>query len=307
MFLLIILEVNKSPELRRINYLFVFLLLCFLNTYSDTLVLISAFGSFQEASSISSSREQFIFVTDMAANLIYKFDTNGVLLTSFGGAGFSNNEFNQPICIDASNGLDVFVCDYRNNRIQRYDLKLSYISSFDFNSYNLTSDISKKIYYPQSFTSLPSSEVFVICDAVSYKIVKLKTLDEPMLFFGSSTGGMDRLINPVKIIRGSQLDIWVLDKGSDEVLNFDNNGAFKKRIKNPGEQEAISIAFYGNLLFWVLNERIYIYNVNTGKFERKYEFFLSTDEKLIDINVLSSQNILLLSQKKVYNYRKLNN
>ncbi|KXK55211.1 MAG: hypothetical protein UZ05_CHB002000646 [Chlorobi bacterium OLB5] len=110
--------------------------------------MISSFGKFQNAVSITTAREEYIFVSDLDANVIYKFSRSGSKLAAFGGAGLGQNELNQPYSIDASNGLDVLVADYQNNRIKRLDINLNFILQFDFNSYNLTAESSKKIYNP---------------------------------------------------------------------------------------------------------------------------------------------------------------
>jgi hypothetical protein len=212
--------------------IYVLLFLVFPILETDSLTLITSFGDFQAASSVSTSRDEFIFVADIQANKIYKYSENGDLLAEFGGSGFGENELNMPASIDASNGLDIFVCDYQNNRIQRYDIKLNYIATFNFNIYNLTADNSQKIYYPFGIAFLNSSEIFVLADASAYKIAKLKSLEEVSLLFGSSTLGYEKVLNPQKIIRGTNLDIWVLDKDADAVLNFDNFGTYVKKIYN---------------------------------------------------------------------------
>ena len=140
---------------------------------NDSLVLKGSFGKFKNAVSISTAREEFIFVSDLEDNKIYKLSTTGVELASFGGSGLGQNELNQPYSIDASNGLDVLVADYQNNRIKRLDINLNYILSFDFNSYNLTAESSKKIFNPNGVMTLSTGEVYVLCDATNYKAARI--------------------------------------------------------------------------------------------------------------------------------------
>jgi len=269
---------------------------------SDSLTFIKSFGNFQNASSISTSREEFIFISDAQTNQIYEFSENGEQLSTFGGSGFGINELNMPLALDASNGLDVFVCDYQNNRIQRYDIKLNYIASFNFNIYNLTADNSQKIYYPYGIAFLNTSEIFVLADASTYKIAKLKSLDEVSLLFGSSSLGYEKVLNPQKITRGANLDVWILDTESDAVLNFDNYGTFVKKLVNPEKNPIKSIAYYKNNLYILNKKSLIIYDLKSNKFSEYYNYFMTDSKNLKDISVLNENTILILTSKKVQKF-----
>jgi len=269
----------------------------------DSLQFISSFGNFQNAASISTSRGEFIFVTDEQSNKIYKYTKTGGLLASFGGTGFGPEQLSNPIGIDASNGLDVYVCDYQNNRIQRYDINLLYIATFDFTTYNQAADNSKKIYYPKSLAFLNSGEIFVLADATTYKVVKLKGFDEVNNLFGTNTIGFENLTNPSKIVKGSSLDIWILNKETDEILNYDNYGTYVKRLKNPENKPIISITSYDNILY-ILNEKdLLSYDLKSGKYSAYLFYSLPGTEKAVNISVLDKDTVLVLTKSKIYIYK----
>ena len=238
----------------------------------DSLYFIDSFGKFQSAQAISASREEFFFVTDIQTNQIHKFDSKGKELLTFGGSGFSNDELNIPMAIDASNGLDVYVCDYQNNRIQRYDISLNFIATFNFNTYNLIADNSRKIYYPYGIAFLNTSEIFVLADASTYKVVKLKSLDEVSLLFGSNSAEYEKITNPKKVVRGANLDVWILDKEEDAVFNYDNYGTFVKKLKNPDTSPIISIAYYKNNLYILNNKSLIMYDLKKEQLKISCEF-----------------------------------
>jgi hypothetical protein len=124
-----------GTSVKWINDLFLALLFLFTSFFSskaDTLTYTDSFGSFQNAASISASREEFIFVSDQQTNQLFKYSINGNLLQTFGGTGINENSLNGPVSVDASNGLDVYVCDNRNNRVQRYDINLHFIATFNY-------------------------------------------------------------------------------------------------------------------------------------------------------------------------------
>lgn len=270
-----------------------------LNTY-DSLQFIGSIGKFQNAVSISTAREEFIFVSDIQANKIYKFTTGGLELASFGGSGLGQNELNLPYSIDASNGLDVIVADYQNNRIKRLDINLNYILSFDFNSYNLSAESDKKIYDPLSVLTISSGEVFVICDATNYKAAKINDYSDISVVFGSNSIGYDKLDDPVKIVRGNQLDLWILDKKTNDLVNFNNFGVFVKKISNRENNPIISIAYFNENLFILHPNGLIIYDLKKGQYSKFCSF--PAIKNLTDIAVLDKNTVLLLSKDMVHKY-----
>lgn len=268
----------------------------------DSLHLIDSFGKFQSARAISASREEFIFVTDIQTNQIHKFDSKNKEILTFGGSGFSNDELNLPMAIDASNGLDVYVCDYQNNRIQRYDLSLNFIATFNFNTYNLIADNSRKIYYPYGIAFLNTSEVFVLADASTYKVVKLKSLDEVSLLFGSNSAEYEKISNPYKVVRGANLDVWILDKETDAVYNYDNYGTFVRKLINPENSPIISIAYYKNNLYILNNKSLIMYDLKKEQYGKYYNYRINKTDDIKDITAFKDDVILILTTGKVYKY-----
>ncbi len=298
--------------LKSIYILLLFLLINFrafsfgdsLNTY-DTLQFIESFGKFQNAVSISTAREEFIFVSDIQLNKIYKLSSGGKELVSFGGSGLGQNELNQPYSIDASNGLDVIVADYQNNRIKRLDINLNYILSFDFNSYNLTAESDRKIYNPRSVLTISSGEVFVICDATNYKAAKINDYSNISVVFGSNSIGYDKLDNPVKIVKGNQLDIWILDKKTNKIINFNNFGVFVKKISNKEKNPIISIAYFNDNLYILHSIGLIIYDLKKGQYSKFYSIPLI--KNLTDIALLDKNTVLFLTKDTVHKYSIQNN
>ncbi|MBE2226835.1 MAG: hypothetical protein IAE93_05820 [Ignavibacteria bacterium] len=267
---------------------------------NDSLVFKGTIGKFKNAVSISTAREEFIFVSDLEDNKIYKLSTMGVELASFGGSGLGQNELNQPYSIDASNGLDVLVADYQNNRIKRLDINLNYILSFDFNSYNLTAESSNKIYNPNGVMTLSTGEVYVLCDATNYKAARINDYNEIGIFFGSNSIGAERLDEPVKLVKGNQLDMWILDKKTGELLNFNNFGVFVKKISKRGKNPIKSIAYFNDNLFILHSNELIIYDLKRGQYSKYYSF--PETKNLTDIAVLDKNTVLLLSKDSVHKY-----
>lgn len=266
---------------------------------NDSLLLIDSFGKFQNAVSVSTAREEFIFVSDLEANTVYKFNRAGKQLAAFGGSGLGQNELNQPYSIDASNGLDVLVADYQNNRIKRLDINLNYILQFDFNAYNLTAESSKKIFNPNGVMTLSTGEVYVLCDATNYLVARINDYSDVNLVFGSNTIGIEKLDKPAKIVKGSQLDMWILDKKNSDLMNFNNFGVYVKRLENKDKKNpVISIAFFNDNLFILHSYGITVYDLKKGQYSIYYS--IPQIKNLTDIAVIDKSTVLLLSKDSVH-------
>jgi sugar lactone lactonase YvrE len=279
----------------------IFLFVSLFSSKADTLTYTETLGSFQNAASISASRDEFIFVSDVQSNQLYKYNLNGKLLQTFGGTGINENSLNGPVSIDASNGLDVYVCDNRNNRIQRYDIDLHYIATFSLNTYNLTAENSRRIFYPYGIAFLNTSEIFILADATNYKAAKLKSFEDVSNVFGSSNIGADNLVSPKKIIKGADLDVWILDAGTNDIVNFDNYGTYIKRLKNPDNDSVYSVTFYGNCLYILKKNAVAVYDLTKSQYSGYY-FIENTSENIKDLAVINKNNILILTNKKIYKY-----
>ncbi len=265
---------------------------------NDSLIFTGSIGKFQNAVSVSTAREEFIFVSDLDNNSVYKFSRTGKQLAAFGGSGLGQNELNQPYSIDASNGLDVLVADYQNNRIKRLDINLNYILQFDFNAYNLTAESSKKIYNPNGVMTLSTGEVYVLCDATNYKAARINDYSEISIVFGSNSLGAEHLDEPVKIVKGNQLDMWILDKRSGDLVNFNNFGVFVKKITKRGNSPIKSIAYFNDNLFILHTIELIVYDLKKGQFSKYYR--IPEIKNLTDIAVLDKSTVLLLSKDAVH-------
>ena len=70
-----------------------------------------------------------IFVVELGRHRLLVLDGSGARIDSVGVRGRSDYRFDGPADVDATNGLQVFVTDRNNARIQRFDRRLSYLST----------------------------------------------------------------------------------------------------------------------------------------------------------------------------------
>ncbi len=73
--------------------------------------------------------QDHLFVVESRKHRILKLDHEGELLETVGGLGSGDYQFDTPIDIDATNGLKIYISDYRNNRVQIFDRRFQYLST----------------------------------------------------------------------------------------------------------------------------------------------------------------------------------
>ncbi|MBK6537188.1 MAG: NHL repeat-containing protein [Ignavibacteria bacterium] len=268
------------------------LFLNFLIAGSDSLLVKSRLvADFSNAVSVTTDGKENIYVLDAGTNQIVKFDNKLNYLKRNGKQGWDEGQFDSPTCIDGSSGLDIFVTDGKNKRVQRLDLELNPISILKTNLPDFTADY--QFNTPVATLVLNSRELYVI-DGDNNRIVIYKDGRNPSGIFGDYSSGKGQLSRPVKILKDGKNFIYVLDKELKTIFRFDNLGNYINRLTIEN-LESFTIA--GNTLYMFNGKEILIYDLerNTvtdtkilpGKISKK---------KFRDILVLNSKKYLLLEK-----------
>jgi hypothetical protein len=165
-----------------------------------------------------------IYVLNPDRNTLKLLSKDRSLVREIGGAGWENDQFDRPAGIWARNGIDVFVADYGNHRIQRFDRKLNYISTL-YTRENPNPD--ERFGYPSDVALSRLGDLF-ICDTENSRIVKVNRFSQVERTFGGFGAGQGRLYSPTKVECGPQDHVYVVDGA--RVLVFDNFGNFLRDL-----------------------------------------------------------------------------
>lgn len=171
-----------------------------------------------------------IFVTDSGNDRVVKCDSQGGFLGEVGGFGWAPGEFNRPAYITTDNGLNVYVVDAQNKRIQRFDHNLNFIFSIEIKE----EDGFSKFGLPEGIAISPSGELLV-SDIEGDVLVKLNSFFE----YERSLGDLgETLRDPFGIFVTQNGDIYVADSQNDRVVVFNPFGTVlksfgEKVLKNP--------------------------------------------------------------------------
>ena len=167
-----------------------------------------------------------VYIADTGNNRLLKCSPRGELLREVGGFGFDKEQFDRPVDVWAGNGLDVFVVDYNNQRLERYDKDLNYIASYY--SDELQNE-SLQFGYPAA-TGLSSNGEIFLAEHEFNRVLRIDSFGKPLSSFGDFTWGEGRLSRPAKILIGARREIFVSDSTAQAIAEFDSYGNFVRRF-----------------------------------------------------------------------------
>ncbi len=161
-----------------------------------------------------------IYAVDQNENRLLRLSKNGRVEKWIGGFGWRKEQFDTPSDIWVT-GLDIFVSDKTNHRIQRFDMELNYISTLEGD--NESADV--EFEYPSSVAQSQRGNVYV-ADPVNGKVIKFSGDGQFLLEFGGIGYGRGRLIEPVSIAVSLNEKVLIVDIGKNQILEYDEFGNF---------------------------------------------------------------------------------
>jgi hypothetical protein len=167
-----------------------------------------------------------IYLADTGNNRILKCNRRGELRREAGGFGFDKQQFDRPVDIWAGNGLDVFVVDYNNQRLERYDKDLNYIASYYSDE---VQPASLQFGYPAAVGFSTNGEIF-LADHEFNRVLRIDSFGKPKSSFGDFNWGEGRLARPAKILLTARQKIFVSDSTAEAIVEFDYYGNFVRRL-----------------------------------------------------------------------------
>jgi len=173
-------------------------------------------------SGISAGPDGSVYIADTGNNRVVKLSPGGKFVRDQGGFGWEEKEFDSPVCVCAVNGLDVFVSDYYNNRIQRFDKDLNYIATL---SSAADTDEGMHFGFPRGLDLSSQGELFCV-DGENKRVIKFDVAGRPLLEFGGFSAGDGRLSSPWHILVSSRNHVLVSDEDMTGIRVFDIHGNF---------------------------------------------------------------------------------
>ncbi|HEY9166973.1 MAG TPA: NHL repeat-containing protein [Candidatus Kryptonia bacterium] len=201
-------------------------LILFLTSFHElpSLVADYSFGNFRDPRGISIDAAGTVYVVDTGRDLLLRYDTKGDSTGGVGGYGWGDYQFDKPYDVCATNGVEIYVADYNNQRIQRFDRTLANVATLDTHD---AADESDRFGYPSGVAVSRLGDLF-ICDDEDIRMVKVNTFSTVERTFGNYGEGAGALSMPGQVAIGSHDEIYVSDKG--RIAVYDNFGNFVRSI-----------------------------------------------------------------------------
>ena len=215
---------------------------------------------FSDISSIDIDLAGNIYLLDRGRHQLFLISEEGKLEIQIGGFGSGDQQFNSPADLNASNGLDVFVADYQNERVMRFDKSLNFLSAFESRW--------EAPYHFNEVVCLAVSDLndLFLIDNGEKKVLKFSRFSEPTAVFGGIFDTDGQLLDPVQITIDGSKHIYVSDPSQEAVIVFDYLGNFVTRIQSPDVPSPAGLHFG-------MDGRLYVADRDTptiGVFSRKH-------------------------------------
>lgn len=246
--------------------------------------------SFRDARSLAVDPAGTVYVADAGENKLFRIDVDGKAEKSIGGYGWGELEFDGPVGISASNGLDIFVADRGNHRIQRFNRKLEYIATL----FTRDSDQqTQRFGYPMGVAVTRVGDVLV-CDGENRRVVRFSRFNRFEQSIGGFDAGRGRLHDPRDIAITTDNQILVLD--GDKVVVYDEFGNYMRTIGAGLIESGTGMSISDSLLLLADASGVLGFDL-TGKILGK----ITTDsivagnlERCLDVAKLKNELLILL-------------
>lgn len=259
------------------------------------LTLIGQTGGFREVVGASIDPAGNVYIVDRDANMVYRLDRNAFVQNSIGGYGWGNHEFDRPTDVWAENGIDVFVADYGNHRVQRYDRRLSYVATLQTRN---TGFEIEQFGYPVSIAMNRQGDLYVI-DEENLRIVSFGGVDRHRKTFGGMDAGRFRISSPRKI--EIYADDLVAVRDSNRLLFFDQFGSPYREFSSRILSRYKDFTIVDDYIFLLRDNTIDIYRGELRHpIERINLLPYISDDKNIKHIAASNNRLVLMSDDNVW-------
>jgi streptogramin lyase len=144
----------------------------------------------------------------------YKFERQ------WGNSGTGNGQLNGPAGVAVDSSGNVYVADYHNSRIQKFDSNGAYLTQWG--SYGTGNG-----QFDSPFgVAVDSSGNVYVSDQFIYRIQKFDSNGAYLTQWGSSGTGSGQFESPAGVAVDSSGNVYVADSGNARIQKFDSNGFY---------------------------------------------------------------------------------
>ena len=262
---------------------------------------------FVDARAIGMDPFGVIYVADAGRDVVYTMNEHGERLSVLGGPGSKEGAFDDPVGVDPTNGLVLYVADAGNRRIQIFSRSGAYLGAVPL--MRTGEDVSARVTYrrrdeavvdyssgiPAAVATSSANEIFAV-DMDRGVVRKWDQDRRPAGVIGDIGPGRGVLVEPVDIAIGANRLLYVADRGAKSLMVYDQYGTFV-RTMGVGLSELCAVVATGERVYAVLAHSLVVYD-EIGRFERRLE--IDMDTHIVDVAAGTDGTLYVLGAQRVY-------
>ncbi len=274
----------------------------------DTLRAIPLAGpDFVDARAVAMDPFGIVYVADAGRDVVYTMNEQGERLAVLGGPGSQEGAFDDPVDVDPTNGLVLYVADAGNRRIQIFSRSGAYLGAVPL--VRTGEDVSARVTYrrqdeaaadyssgiPTAVATSSANEIFAV-DMDRGVVRKWDQDRRPAGVIGGIGAGRGVLVEPVDIAIGADRLLYVADRGTESLMVYDQYGTFVRTI-GAGLAGLRAVVVDGGRVYAVLAQSLVAYD-ETGRFERRLE--IAMDTHIVDAAAGTDGTLYVLGARRMY-------
>ena len=186
------------------------------------------------------------------------------------------------------------MADENNDRVQRFDKDLNFLSLYSGSSENSIIEFA----YPISIEISSIGDLYLL-ENDNNRILKFNLTGEYLTEIGGNDAGTFALSNPSDFSIDKRNNIYVIDNSSIKV--FDQFGNGKAKIDLDFTPHKIEL--FNNEVILTEEKRIVFYNTTEKRITHEFNDLLkNNEEKIIDVK-RRDKNIFILTSKNIVKYK----
>lgn len=205
-------------------------------THAPTATQATSYRSLQSQYLLSGLTQPFqitadgdtLYVSDVGANLIRVYQVSGgglLFLRNIGAPGSGDGQFNGPEQV-AIVGTDLFVTDFGNNRVQRFNKTTgAFVSKF-----GIAGSSPGQLSQPTGLVYSSATGLLYVSDVGNDRISSFTVGGLFVAQFGSLGTGDGQINNPFVLAIDRRGNIYAADSGNNRVVKFNSRGSYVRNI-----------------------------------------------------------------------------
>lgn len=239
--------------------------------------------------------EGSVYIVNQHTQSLDYYPSIGDIHTSIGGHGWGNYEFDNPTDVASSFLLDVFVTDFNNRRIQRFDKNLNYVQTYD--EQTLPSSVGR--FQPLACALSTQGDLFVV-ELDGKRILKFDKRNQLVKEFGTFKDGAGMVTEPKDIAVSQSENVFVLDKS--KIIVYDIFGNYLRTVTLPiGEWKNIQVS--DSRILATAPDSIALYSLETDQqiiLTRSSFIGIPSQEQFVDAAFQGENLIILTTSSLLY-------